>query len=656
MRIFLAISLLLIALLASLSGCASPLGLIFPTLYASLGIKAKIVDATTGQPLSGVMVMATWGNITPDYSIVYAETAQYSCDQLVNVVTATSGEDGQFEIPAWSGKWGHCQFMLIYDPQLLLYKPGYEVVDMQNAGTYRDDYTPATIPTVPRWNGQTIRMRPLGPHTSNQYSDNYVDNLTAYSRDLGVLMRKRPKECFWNEARPALLMLLQEERRLRPYIRAGLDMYGLDLARPDDPAGVGDFVCGAPKGYYSSLIAEAAKTPPDMPLSGPQTSDDTRAIDFDIVNQVRASVEHAPDEATDQDAGLVYHVNLNLQNPGESIVTAVFPLNVKPEAAAGLYEDYPSSNPWKVDRGFNCYNFTEVSAAEAASTGANRIECSWFEKVQTSMSGCNRDCSPDYYFPETHSWALTTATFLRPTSATLPEYVQLDHVDDLVVSTRLQPAGPSLWRLPPASQTAYLVVHPPGKRPRSNDLCEKMLPDSLRDYLAINEPLWRVVRMSDQHSNDAKHGMPAGRCPTVLRGHFTGGGDIDYMIGLMMNFTAAEIRSVKAVSISWFLAQPHGDDWAITQSVSGCFTPVCHISLAKPGVYHFQGRRRVLTRRMLRPTLGFPRPTYRDFQYDLLMKHDGYALTYEFSGKQDHIDYGYYDNGSWKTGRTPISH
>lgn len=645
------LSVFLIAL-ASTSGCASPLGLVLPTPYASTGIKAKIVDETTGQPLSGVVVMATWGNITPDYSIGYAETAQYTCEQLVNVITATSGEDGQFEIPAWSGKWGHCQYMLIYDPRLLLYKPGYEVLDMQNAGTYTDDYTPAAIPTIPRWNGQTIQMKPLGPHSSNKYSDNYFDNLYAYSRDLGILIQRNPEKCFWTEARPALLMLLQEERRLRPYSRQEPDMFEHYFTQPYDPhGGLDDWMCGDQKDYYSSLIAEAAKTQPDMPMSGPQASADTRAIDFDVVSQIRASVEHAPDETADQDAELVYHVKLDKENPNELIITAVFPLNAKPEAAAGLYEDYPSRNPWKADRGFNCYNFMGTSDAAKMQTGVSRTECSWFDKLQTSTL-CTRDCSTDYYFADTDTRVVSTFTFIRPTSTTLPEYVQLDHVDDLVVATSLEPAGPSRWRLPPARQLLYLVVHPPGMQTRSTDLCEKAVPDSLKDYLAIREPLRRLVRTTDLQSDDAKHSLLTGKCPMVLRGHFTGGEETDYVVGLTMNYPGAEPERTKP--IMWFIAEPRSTDWVLIQTNSGCDVPMCHISLAKPGVYHFKGRKAI---RSLH-TQGIPprRYSFTKFQYDVVMKHDGYILTDEFEAGQNYMDYTYYDNGNWKTGRAPTSH
>ena len=209
-------------------------GLVF-TSYASSGaIQGRVVDDATGQPLAGVLVIATWHDFTPSIHLSgfhQGGGGGHSCDELVNALTAVTDANGNYEFPAWSGKSVHCRHMSIWQPYMVWYKPGYKALDTQvplseNAEQAGPD------DTGPVDEGVT-RLPPVGSHHLEGNTDNQVLALENYVSSVGhAFGQDFEGPCFWNVEVPAVLMVLQEQRRLAAYmpsyIPPGTDLLHLD--------------------------------------------------------------------------------------------------------------------------------------------------------------------------------------------------------------------------------------------------------------------------------------------------------------------------------------------------------------------------------------------------------------------------------------------
>ena len=89
-----------------------------PWLYSYEAMKVRVLDAATGQPVSGVHVVANWTLETSNPG------GNHSVGQ-VNVLEAQTDNDGVAVIPAWGPRlilWGK---PARYAPELQFYKPGY---------------------------------------------------------------------------------------------------------------------------------------------------------------------------------------------------------------------------------------------------------------------------------------------------------------------------------------------------------------------------------------------------------------------------------------------------------------------------------------------------------------------------------------------------
>lgn len=335
-------ALICLALLAALSGCTT-------WIYTSPAIKARVVDSESGLPLDGVMVLATWDTITNSYKPgIYMDGGGPPplCRKLANLSTAVSGKDGVFAVPAWGPRSG-CFTMYGAQPTLVLYRPGYRVLRLLNVDTNFDptehpeyssnDGGTVFIGSTSRWIGKTIPMTPVGPHSTDQYgNDNHILNLFKYQQLIDN------QECFWNEVRPAILLILQEERRLKPYARprkayqAGIGSYEEGLVFELDPkyARLPSYmpVCGHPKDYIEDLVKEADHTRPDAvlpqyPKGSPlEAFEKTNQDPWALPTQVMPDADDlAPDGAARR--AIIYHVNVYTDTPEFARLYITLPLD-----------------------------------------------------------------------------------------------------------------------------------------------------------------------------------------------------------------------------------------------------------------------------------------------------------------------------------------
>jgi hypothetical protein len=91
-------------------------------LYLSRGFEITVVDAETGQPLSGVYAWAEW-----------VQYAAHGTNGPLMIQEATSGADGRLTFPAWGPTRGSGAGLdLGSDPAVILFKSGYATRLVQN--------------------------------------------------------------------------------------------------------------------------------------------------------------------------------------------------------------------------------------------------------------------------------------------------------------------------------------------------------------------------------------------------------------------------------------------------------------------------------------------------------------------------------------------
>ncbi|HEX2669061.1 MAG TPA: hypothetical protein VHP13_11870 [Gammaproteobacteria bacterium] len=156
--------------------------------------------------------------------------------------------------------------MASYSPQIYFYKPGYMLLSLEADSP---DYSePADIWQLRSTNidGRLIKLTPVGDiHVlGNNAQVMALNRLSLALETLLLTSDDHPPRCFWEEVRPAILMLLKEERRLKDLTlddraRTSNDgdwFFDEYLAHPNSSRGVG-WSCGDQSSYLQDLRDEA---------------------------------------------------------------------------------------------------------------------------------------------------------------------------------------------------------------------------------------------------------------------------------------------------------------------------------------------------------------------------------------------------------------
>lgn len=172
-----------------------------PTSYSAHPIRGKVVAATTGQPLEGVIIVAQW---------VLYETSPGGQNprkrlQMLETVTAP---DGSYAFPGWGPKPNPvnfdkehayvCCFLTSRDPQLSFFKQGYDILTVKNKR--RSDSSVRTSD----WDGKTIEMKP------------FKDSRDKWARDLDFLQGSLGwGDLDWRTC-PRMVLAIEDERLRLP--------------------------------------------------------------------------------------------------------------------------------------------------------------------------------------------------------------------------------------------------------------------------------------------------------------------------------------------------------------------------------------------------------------------------------------------------------
>lgn len=227
---------LLCVILGTLPACAASL------TYSAESIEAKVIDAETKQPLEGVVVTANWqleqgtvgGNI--------------QAGQLM-VLEAVTDKEGRFSFPAWGPKTAWQSFLVNDDPQLLLFKPGYEYRRLFNR--YTSDRELRTRPLRRSdWNGKMIELKRF-----KGTIEAYEDQFESFNRDLEHLAADNPEECGWKKIPDTIRAMYRERKRLikqgvNPNTLSSIDKRLLMNDEYFTKKGEG---CGSPRAFFGDL-------------------------------------------------------------------------------------------------------------------------------------------------------------------------------------------------------------------------------------------------------------------------------------------------------------------------------------------------------------------------------------------------------------------
>ena len=118
-------------------------------LYFSPGFSVTAVDTETGKPLPDVYGWAEW-----------TQYGAHGRGGPLMVQDGTSGVDGRLTFPGWGPRLGSSGGVLLgYDPAVILFKPGYATLLVQNGVPLGANHH-AAIRGMSR-TGETLRLQPF---------------------------------------------------------------------------------------------------------------------------------------------------------------------------------------------------------------------------------------------------------------------------------------------------------------------------------------------------------------------------------------------------------------------------------------------------------------------------------------------------------------
>ena len=229
--------LIAISLLPLMASCQQPSA---ETLFAE-PVAARVVDADTGQPLAGVVIMAYWdlhqGSLTGHAP---------SCG-AADIEEAVTDENGDFQIPGWGPVTSSCD-MRAENPSLILFKSGY-----YERGVNNNPVNPLKTVTVSQsiWDGQTIKMRKF----SNM---DLIDNgPRSYASEFGglnnILERYALGGCTWKKM-PSMLRAVYLQQLQFNAAGHNLETVITKLFRDDQEMQKEAPECGSPKAFIEGLV------------------------------------------------------------------------------------------------------------------------------------------------------------------------------------------------------------------------------------------------------------------------------------------------------------------------------------------------------------------------------------------------------------------
>lgn len=233
-------------LILPFTGCAS-------LQYSAEPIEAWVVDAETKQPLEGVVITANWQLEEGTFG------GNVQAGQL-NVMETTTDKEGRFRFHGWGPLKVAKGHLVNRDPQLLLFKSGYEYQALSNK--YSSDRELRLRPVRwSDWNGKTIELRPFeialaarreerreNPLALDRnpfpgtVEEEYAKHLSFITTNLGFI----EDDCNWKKT-PQMILALQKQTKI--FSATGINRGGYSISSiPTSPAR--EVKCGSPQEFF----------------------------------------------------------------------------------------------------------------------------------------------------------------------------------------------------------------------------------------------------------------------------------------------------------------------------------------------------------------------------------------------------------------------
>ena len=221
MRYGLPTILCLLSVFGTLPACASPL------TYSAEPIEARVVDAETKKPIEGVIVTANW-------QLFHSTVGGRVPGSQLMVAEAMTDKDGRFAFPAWGPKVALSGYLDNQDPQLLLFKPGYEYLGLQNPTLSTTDHSAVRRSM---WNGKTIELKRF-----KATAEEYARHLSFLMTDLRFI----EDDCHWKTT-PRMIFALQKQSEIFKASGITRTFYSVDYLPTNETK------CGSPKEFFRSF-------------------------------------------------------------------------------------------------------------------------------------------------------------------------------------------------------------------------------------------------------------------------------------------------------------------------------------------------------------------------------------------------------------------
>lgn len=207
-------------------------------------IDSQVVDADTGRPIEGAVVVAYWqlhrGSIGGD---------ALPCG-AANVEEAVTDKDGNFHLPGWGPVMGACGDLMEGEPMIYVFKSGYGYGRFANGQGYVE-----TVYTTPNtWKDRQMKLRRFKNKDLRASGlGSYAANFSALSIELSDFIADMPDQCNWKKI-PIMLRAIAIQTN--EFHESGNNLLGLDgqLIINDLYFQKTAPQCGSPKKFILGLL------------------------------------------------------------------------------------------------------------------------------------------------------------------------------------------------------------------------------------------------------------------------------------------------------------------------------------------------------------------------------------------------------------------
>lgn len=228
----------LLVLAASCSGCA-----LFGATLRSDAVDSQVVDADTGQPIEGAVVVAYWEMHRGSFA-----GGGLPCG-AANVEEAVTDQDGKFRIPGWGPIHSSCDGMRSGAPFLYVFKSGYGDTRVSNYPLE----PPVVTFTRSEWNDKPIKLAKYPDLNLGEVGiKSYAAAFGGLNDELEYFIVDLPTECNWRKI-PNMLRALMAQVKLFRAAGNRLGSIADELSTNDAFLQHVAPKCGSPKAFIEGL-------------------------------------------------------------------------------------------------------------------------------------------------------------------------------------------------------------------------------------------------------------------------------------------------------------------------------------------------------------------------------------------------------------------